>query len=82
MEKNQEIQESLKGFHEEREKLHQSHVAQQVRLKFAAALEKAMALGQRGVEGWKAFRDSSSKVMHSTVLGRVKGDWYILHNYF
>lgn len=48
MEKNQEIQESLKGFHEEREKLHQSYVAQQVRLKFAAALEKLSGLGQRG----------------------------------
>ena len=64
VEKNQEIQESLKGFHEEREKLHQSYVAQQVRLKFAAALEKLSSLGQKGVEGWKVVKDSSSKVSH------------------
>jgi hypothetical protein len=65
VEKNQEMQESLKGFHEEREKLHQSYVAQQVRLKFAAALEKIASLGQRGAEGWKTVKDSSSKVSHS-----------------
>ncbi len=64
VEKNQEMQESLKGFHEEREKLHQSYVAQQVRLKFAAALEKIASLGQRGAEGWKTVKDSSSKVSH------------------
>ena len=64
VEKNQEMQESLKGFHEEREKLHQSYVAQQVRLKFAAALEKMAGLGRRGAERWKAVRDSSSKVSH------------------
>ena len=64
VEKNQEMQESLKGFHEEREKLHQSYIAQQARLKFAAALEKMAGLGRRGVEGWKAVRDSSSKVSH------------------
>ena len=64
VEKNQEIQESLKGFHEERDKLHQSYVAQQVRLKFAAALEKLSGLGRRGAEGWKVVKDSSSKVSH------------------
>ena len=64
VEKNQDIQESLKGFHEEREKLHQSYVAQQVRLKFAAALEKVAGLGRRGAEGWKVVKDSSSKVIH------------------
>ena len=64
MEKNQEIQESLKGFHEERDKLHQSYVAQQMRLKFAAALEKMTALSQRGLEGWKVVKDSSSKVRY------------------
>ena len=62
VEKNQEIQESLKGFHEEREKLHQSYVAQQIRLKFAAALEKMAGVGRRGAEGWKVVKDSSSKV--------------------
>ena len=62
VEKNQEIQDSLKGFHEEREKLHQSYVAQQARLKLAAAVERMRELGRRGLEGLKVVKDSSSKV--------------------
>ena len=63
VEKNQEIQESLKGFHEEREKLHQSYVMQQVKLKFAAAVEKMRVLSQKGMEGWRVVKDTSSKVL-------------------
>ena len=70
VEKNQEIQDSLKGFHEEREKLHQSYVAQQARLKLAAAVERMRELGQRGMEGLKTFKDSSSKV-------QLSGTWPI-----
>ena len=62
IEKNQEIQDSLKGFHEEREKLHQSYVAQQARLKLSAAVERMGELGRRGLEGLKVVKDSSSKV--------------------
>ena len=62
VEKNQEIQDSLKGFHEEREKLHQSYVAQQARLKLVAAVERMRELGRRGLEGLKVVKDSSSKV--------------------
>lgn len=62
VEKNQEMQESLKGFHEEREKLHQSYLVQQAKLKFEAAVEKLGALGRRGAEGWKSVKESSSKV--------------------
>ena len=63
VEKNQEMQESLKGFHEEREKLQQSYVAQQVKLKFAAAIEKLGAVGRKGAERWRLFKDTSSKVL-------------------
>lgn len=69
VEKNQEIQESLKGFHEEREKLHQSYVMQQVKLKFAAAVEKMGALSQKGTEGWKVVKDTSSKVLPLSMDG-------------
>ena len=62
VEKNQEIQDSLKGFYEEREKLHQSYVTQQARLKLAAAVERMRELGRRGLEGLKVVKDSSSKV--------------------
>ena len=62
VEKNQEIQDSLKGFHEKREKLHQPYVAQQARLKLAAAVERMRELGRRELEGLKVVKDSSSKV--------------------
>ena len=63
VEKNPEMQDSLKSFHEEREKLHQSYVAQQLRLKFSAALEKMTELGRRGLQGLRTVKDSSSKVL-------------------
>lgn len=79
VEKNQEIQESLKGFHEEREKLHQSYVMQQVKLKFAAAVEKIGALGQKGAEGWRVVKDTSSKVLYLYLYPRTDAIQFVLN---
>lgn len=76
-EKNREMQESLKGFHEEREKLEQSYVIQQIKLKTVAAMEKAVEYGAKGVEktrqGWKKMRESTSsayKEVSETEIGK------------
>lgn len=64
--KGDEMQESLKGFHEEREKMHQSYVVQQARLKLKALVERMGNMGAKGSEktstGWTVLKTTSSKV--------------------
>ena len=66
--KGSEIQESLKGFNEEREKMQQSYVVQQVKLKWRALTEKMGQIGSRGSQttqkGWSFFKRTSSKVSY------------------
>lgn len=47
---NREMQESLKGFHEEREKLQKSYILQQAKEKAAEATSKVFEYGTKGVE--------------------------------
>lgn len=64
--KGSEVQESLKGFHEEREKMQQSYVVQQAKLKWKAMSEKVGAVSKKSSEkaqtGWSTVKDTSSKV--------------------
>ena len=64
--KGDEMQESLKGFHEEREKMQQSYVMQQTRLKFKGLVEMMGSVGTRGTEkmskGWNFLKNTSTKV--------------------
>ena len=90
-EKNREMQESLKGFHEEREKLEQSYVMQQARVKTIAAMEKAVEYGAKGIEmtreGLKKMRQSTSNVYNEaseTEIGKKGqeiGSQVCLHGY-
>ena len=64
--KGDEMQESLKGFHEEREKMNQSYVVQQAKLKLKELAEKVGSAGTTGTEktsqGWTIVKKTSSKV--------------------
>lgn len=63
--KTSEVQDSLKGFHEEREKMQQSYVVQQVKLKFNALREKlgvaASSSAETASKGWSVFKRTSTK---------------------
>jgi hypothetical protein len=63
--KGGEVQESLKGFNEEREEMQQSYVAQQAKLKLIATIEKLRGIMFKGSEktseGWSAMKKTSSK---------------------
>lgn len=64
--KGNEVQESLKGFNEEREKMKQSYVIQQAKLKWSAMVEGLGKAASRSSEeankGWSAVKKTSSKV--------------------
>lgn len=63
---NREMQESLKGFHEEREKLQKSYVLQQAKQKVIDVKDKALEYGGKGIEltkqGYSRLRLTTSKV--------------------
>lgn len=63
--KGSEVQESLKGFNEEREEMQQSYVIQQAKLKLNVALRKLGDMLFKGSEktsqGWSLLRRSSTK---------------------
>ena len=63
---NREMQESLKGFQEEREKLQKSYVVQQAKEKAVEAKNRVFEYGVKGVEmtkqGYSQMRESTSKV--------------------
>ena len=63
--KGKEVQENLKGFNEEREKMKQSYVVQQAKLKWTAAKEKLGGAASTGTDvagkGWSIFKQTSSK---------------------
>ncbi len=64
--KGDEMQESLKSFNEEREKMQQSYVVQQAKIKLGSLTEKLGEVGAKGSEktqeGWSVVKDTSSKV--------------------
>lgn len=59
------MQESLKGFNEEREEMQQSYVVQQAKLKGTATIEKLkewMGWGsERTSKGWSVLQRTSTK---------------------
>lgn len=63
--KGGEVQESLKGFNEEREEMHQSYVVQQAKLKLSAAIQTLRDMMFKGSEttskGWSVMRKTSTK---------------------
>lgn len=70
--KGGEVQESLKGFNEEREEMQQSYVVQQAIIKWKAMME---ALGtasskssEKAGEGWSVLRKTSSKASISAMF--------------
>ncbi len=64
------MQESLKGFHEERDKLQKSHVMQQAKEKAAEATSKVFEYGAKGVEmtkqGYSQVWENTAKVKSYT----------------
>ena len=70
--KGSEVQDSLKGFNEEREKMQQSYVIQQTKLKWKVLSEKLGHIGSKGSEkthkGWSAVKKTSSKVSITVAL--------------
>lgn len=64
--KEDNVQESLKGFHEEREKMQQSYVVQQAMQKLKDITEGAGTVGSKGLEktaeGWTTVKSATSKV--------------------
>ena len=60
------MQESLKGFHEERDKLQKSHVMQQAKEKAVEATSKVFEYGAKGVEmtkqGYSQVWENTAKV--------------------
>lgn len=64
--KGSEVQESLKGFNEEREKMQQSYVVQQAKLKWNAMADKLGTVmfksSDTASKGWSVFKRTSSKV--------------------
>ena len=63
---NREMQENLKGFHEEREKLQRSYVLQQAKQKVIDAKDKALEYGVKGIgltkQGFSRVHQTTSKV--------------------
>lgn len=63
--KGSEVQESLKGFNEEREKMQQSYVIQQAKLKWSALMEKLGGATSTSAEtaskGWSTIKKTSTK---------------------
>jgi len=66
--KEDDVQESLKGFHEERQKMQQSYVVQQARQKLKDLQEGAGSAGSVGAEktseGWTKVKSATSKVSY------------------
>lgn len=69
--KGGEVQESLKGFNEEREEMQQSYVIQQAKLKLGAMIERAKDMlfksSEKTSTGWSIVKSTSSKA--SSCLG-------------
>lgn len=65
------MQDSLKGFHEEREKLQQSFVLQQAKQKVVNLKDKAVEYGGKGVESlqqrYTQLRQTTSKVFDDVI---------------
>lgn len=63
---NRDMQESLKGFHEEREKLQQSHVVQQAKEKAMEATNKVLEYGAKSMDmtkqSYSQMKKSTAKV--------------------
>ena len=63
---NREMQESLKGFQEEREKLQKSYVMQQAKERAVEAKNRMFEYGAKGIEmtkqGYSQVRESTSEV--------------------
>lgn len=63
--KGGEVQESLKGFNEEREEMQQSYVIQQAKLKLGAMIERAKDMlfksSEKTSTGWSIVKSTSSK---------------------
>ena len=63
--KGGEVQESLKGFNEEREEMTQSYVVQQAKLKWSATIQKLQEALFKGSEktsqGWSVVKKTSTK---------------------
>ena len=72
--KGGEVQESLKGFNEEREEMQQSYVVQQAKLKWSALMERmrstASKSSEKTAEGWSVLRKTSSKASHESFIKR------------
>ncbi len=71
--KDDEMQESLKSFHEEREKMQQSYVVQQAKQKLKDLTEGAGVVGEKGAEmsseGWTKVKSATSKVREDSISG-------------
>lgn len=78
--KGGEVQESLKGFNEEREEMQQSYLVQQAKLKFSATIQKLKEMMFKGSEttskGWSVVRKTSTKA--SKCLEDFFGDIFFL----
>ncbi|XP_064390541.1 mitochondrial import inner membrane translocase subunit TIM44-like isoform X2 [Halichondria panicea] len=72
---NREMQESLKGFHEERDKLQKSHVMQQAKEKAAEATTKVFEYGAKGLEitkqGYSQVIENTAKAVKTAAETEV-----------
>ncbi len=63
---NREMQESMKGFHEERDKLQKSYVMQQAKEKAVEATSKVYEYGAKSIEmtkqGYEQVKEGTAKV--------------------
>ena len=73
--KGGEVQESLKGFNEEREEMQQSYVVQQAILKWKAMMKAFGTASSKSSEkagkGWSVLRKTSSKASISTAFSAL-----------
>lgn len=83
--KGNEVQDSLKGFHEEREKMQQSYVVQQAKLKWNAIIEWSKQATSRSseeaYEKWSVFKQKFSKASGCNIACKNRASWDVYNRF-